>query len=85
MFLRGIHPRFIGSCAGGCGHSSDNEVDNGANNHSEDASQQSMGGDVKIIFLHHSTGNNVWQGGVPQWFEQYNTDHGTSYKPHRED
>ena len=64
----------------GCDHSSDNEVDNGANNHSEDANQQSMGGDVKIIFLHHSTGNNIWQGGVPQWFEQYNTDHGTSYQ-----
>ena len=24
-----------------------------------------------IIFLHHSTGENIWNGGVSQWFIQY--------------
>jgi hypothetical protein len=35
---------------------------------------------VKIILLHHSTGNNIWNGGVPQWIEKYNADHGTVYQ-----
>ncbi|MBN2342968.1 MAG: hypothetical protein JXR45_15840 [Deltaproteobacteria bacterium] len=32
-----------------------------------------------MIFLHHSTGSNVWGGGVPEWFTQYNADNGTNY------
>lgn len=35
---------------------------------------------VGIIFLHHSTGGVVWEGGVPQWFEQYNAQQGTNYQ-----
>jgi len=35
---------------------------------------------AKIIFLHHSTGNNIWKGGVPEWFDKYNTENGTDYK-----
>jgi hypothetical protein len=27
-------------------------------------------GSTDIIFLHHSTGWNIWNGGVPEWFEQ---------------
>jgi hypothetical protein len=27
-------------------------------------------GEGNIIFLHHSTGQNIWNGGVPQWFAQ---------------
>lgn len=34
---------------------------------------------MKIVFLHHSTGELIWQGGVPRWFEQYNREHGTDY------
>lgn len=34
---------------------------------------------VKIIFLHHSTGNNIWNGGVPKWFEQFNAENSTNY------
>jgi len=35
----------------------------------------------KIIFLHHSTGGGVYQGGnVAQWFQIYNTQNGTTYK-----
>lgn len=29
------------------------------------------GGTAEIILLHHSTGENIWNGGVPQWFEQH--------------
>lgn len=36
-------------------------------------------GGVNIIFLHHSTGTNVWGGGVPEWFDNYNTTNGTHY------
>ena len=35
---------------------------------------------AKIIFLHHSTGNNIWKGGVPEWFDKFNTEQGTDYK-----
>jgi len=33
-----------------------------------------------IIFLHHSTGDVIWEGGVAQWFADYNQQHSTSYK-----
>lgn len=35
---------------------------------------------AKIILLHHSTGNCVWKGGVPQWFDNYNADNNTNYQ-----
>ena len=42
---------------------------------------RSSGDDVKIIFLHHSTGMNVYnEGRVKEWFSDYNREHGTSYK-----
>jgi hypothetical protein len=34
---------------------------------------------VHIIFLHHSTGGVIWEGGVADWFEDYNGAHGTDY------
>jgi len=34
---------------------------------------------VKTIFLHHSTGNNIWNGGVPGWFDGFNADSTTQY------
>ena len=30
------------------------------------------GNGTKIIFLHHSTGRNIWDGGVQEWFNDYN-------------
>lgn len=52
-------------------------------------------GSYKIIFLHHSTGNNIWKGkpqgfdkitnifnkvyAVPEWFNNYNSQNGTNY------
>lgn len=26
---------------------------------------------TKVIFLHHSTGKNIWDGGVSEWFKNY--------------
>jgi hypothetical protein len=34
---------------------------------------------ASVIFLHHSTGANIWAGGVPQAIADYNSAHGTSY------
>lgn len=31
------------------------------------------------IFLHHSTGNNIWNGGVKKWIKEYNENYNTSY------
>ena len=36
--------------------------------------------EMKIIFLHHSTGENIWNGGVSKWFEQYNLENKTEYR-----
>lgn len=44
------------------------------------AGQQQEEESVKIIFLHHSTGQNIWDGGVPGWFEKYNLENGTDYR-----
>ena len=33
----------------------------------------------RILFLHHSTGECIWNGGVQAWFEAYNTTHKTEY------
>jgi hypothetical protein len=37
-------------------------------------------GPVRIIYLHHSTGGVVWNGGVPGFFESYNSSHDTDYQ-----
>jgi len=34
---------------------------------------------AKVVFLHHSTGGVIWSGGVPGWFDAYNTAHGSGY------
>ena len=34
---------------------------------------------VRILFLHHSTGECVWNGGVAAWFQAYNAAHKTRY------
>ncbi len=35
---------------------------------------------MKIIFLHHSTGNIIWNGGVKKWFKNYNKENKTRYR-----
>jgi len=57
---------------------------------SEDINMENQ---VNIIFLHHSTGRNIWEGGlsnfgrklgfdpdVVDWFSDYNSEHGKNYK-----
>jgi len=33
----------------------------------------------KIVFLHHSTGEVIWKGGVPEWIARYNSSHKTKH------
>lgn len=40
----------------------------------------SEGADMKVIFLHHSTGEVIWKGGMPEWFEGYNAENSTGYQ-----
>jgi hypothetical protein len=35
---------------------------------------------TRIVFLHHSTGEVVWKGGVPRFIQSWNTAHGTNYE-----
>ena len=35
---------------------------------------------AKVLFLHHSTGENIWNGGVQAWFEQFNKKNNLSYQ-----
>jgi hypothetical protein len=40
---------------------------------------------VRIAFLHHSTGEAVWKGGLPGWFRTWNAEHGTRYQISEQD
>jgi len=44
------------------------------------SSASAMPTTAKILFLHHSTGEVIWNGGVPAWFTSYNAQHGTRYQ-----
>jgi hypothetical protein len=44
------------------------------------AGNQSSEDAVKIIFLHHSTGQKIWDGGVKKWIKKYNKANGTNYR-----
>jgi hypothetical protein len=35
--------------------------------------------DAKVLFVHHSVGGVIWDGGVPEWFDAYNAAHATNY------
>jgi len=64
-----------------CGNSyNGNEVVIETDKNYENPIEISSGGGMKIIFLHHSTGDRIWQGGVPQWFERYNVENNTNYQ-----
>jgi hypothetical protein len=34
---------------------------------------------TNIIFLHHSTGKNIWDGGIKEWFKNYNQTNKVNY------
>ena len=38
-----------------------------------------MPSNTKVVFLHHSTGENIWNGGVPGWIDAYNGRKDTKY------
>lgn len=38
-----------------------------------------LGNWTKIIFLHHSTGKTIWDGGVQKWFVNYNKENSSKY------
>ncbi len=38
-----------------------------------------LGNGTKIIFLHHSTGRHIWDGGVNEWFKEYNQTNKVNY------
>lgn len=46
----------------------------------EEAMSEKPGKTVKVIYLHHSTGNNVWKGGVPEGVAEHNKANGTNYR-----
>ena len=41
--------------------------------------QKPLGRDARIIFLHHSTGECIWNGGVPARLRDYNAANGAAY------
>ena len=45
----------------------------------EEAAPEAAPTTARILFLHHSTGECVWNGGVADWFDAYNAAHGTRY------
>jgi hypothetical protein len=55
----------------------------GCGGFSEDNGQRSGStegnGRTEIIFLHHSTGGVIWEGGLEAWLKDYNAAHGTDY------
>ncbi len=51
----------------------------GANGESAAGRRDASPSKASILFLHHSTGECVWNGGVPAWFEAYNRANKTQY------
>jgi hypothetical protein len=43
------------------------------------------GADMNILFLSHSTGTCIWNGGVESWFQEYNEKNGTDYSIKKQD
>lgn len=40
---------------------------------------------VRIVFLHHSTGEEVWKAGLAGWFRSWNDGHATRYEMSEQD
>lgn len=45
----------------------------------EEEAEEASVTEAKIIFLHHSTGEVIWDGGVESWFEDYNSENSKNY------
>jgi hypothetical protein len=57
----------------GSGFSSDNSD-------SSTLSETILTGDVNVLYLHHSTGENIWNGGVLSYIENYNSENNKNYQ-----
>jgi len=64
----------------GCGASTNSETAAVPADDAEGHLQEPLADDARIVFLHHSTGEVIWNGGVPQWFETHNAERGTRYR-----
>jgi len=67
--------------SGGCGQdggAAPTQEEAGAAPTQEQAETEEGG--VRILFLHHSTGGVIWDGGVAEWFDDFNAAHGTNYQ-----
>jgi hypothetical protein len=60
---------FVAGIVPGCGSGTDGEK----------GKRLATGDDMKIIFLHHSTGKVIWDGGVKKWFKDFNRTGGNKY------
>ena len=59
---------------------SNHRITHGANDNKTSYISGPMGKNVKIVFLHRSTGNMVWRAGVPGYIKKYNRKNGTNYQ-----
>jgi len=55
-------------------------VNGGCSGKDDSLSDQRTGGEMNAIFLHHSTGQNIWDGGVSAWIDSYNSENGTDIR-----
>ncbi len=44
------------------------------------ALQEPLSGQVDVIYLHHSTGGDIWNGGVPEALAAYSAENGFDYR-----
>ncbi|GLH74843.1 hypothetical protein GETHLI_33450 [Geothrix limicola] len=51
-----------------------------ADSHAKEHAMTGSAGHAKIVFLHHSTGEVIWNGGLPQFIQGWNAAHGTQYE-----
>lgn len=40
----------------------------------------SLGDEVNVIYLHHSTGENIWNGGITEYIKEYNDNNNINYR-----
>lgn len=61
-------------CGGGSSSDNSSDSDGGGN------IQEPLANDARVIFLHHSTGSVIWNGGVSALLAQYNAANDKSYQ-----
>jgi hypothetical protein len=57
----------------------DADGDTDADSDADTDTGSDMGAETSVIFLHHSTGANIWGGGVADWIADYDATSGNSY------